>query len=33
MNHLSDIGFEDFMKIYKKCAAQKYPFLVNGTPR
>ena len=31
MNHSSDIDFKDFMKIYKKCAAEKYSFLVNDT--
>ena len=28
-NHSSDIDFNDFMEIYKKCTAGKYPFLVN----
>ena len=27
----SDIDFKDFMKIYKKCTAEPYPFLVNDT--
>ena len=27
--HSSDIGFKDFMKIYKKCTAEPYSFLVN----
>ena len=31
LNHSSDIDFKDFMKIYKKCTAEKYSFLVNGT--
>ena len=31
LNHSSDIDFEDFMKIYKKCAAETYSFLVNDT--
>ena len=31
LNHPSDIDFEDFMKIYKKCAAEPYSFLVNDT--
>ena len=29
LNHSSDIGFKDFMKIYKKCIAEPYSFLVN----
>ena len=29
INHSSDINFKDFMKIYKKCAAKKYSFLVK----
>ena len=28
-NHSSDIDFKDFMKVYKKCTAEKYSFLVN----
>ena len=28
-NHLSDIDFKDFMKIYKKCTREPYSFLVN----
>ena len=28
-NHSSDINFKDFMKMYKKCAAEQYSFLVN----
>ena len=28
-NHSADIDFNDFMKIYKKCTAEKYSFLVN----
>ena len=32
LNHSSDINFkEDFMKIYKKCTAEPYSFLVNDT--
>ena len=31
VNHSSDIDFKDFMKIYIKCAAENYSFLVNGT--
>ena len=31
LNHSSDIGFKDFIKIYKKCAAEPYSFLVNDT--
>ena len=26
LNHLSDIDFKDFIKIYKKCTAEPYPF-------
>ena len=29
--HSSDIDFKDFMKIYKKCTAEPYSFLVNDT--
>ena len=31
LNHSSDIGFKDFMKIYKKCNAEPYSFLVLDT--
>ena len=31
LNHSSDINFKDFMKIYKKCTAKPYSFLVNDT--
>ena len=31
LNHSSDIDFKDFMKIYKKCTAGPYSFLVNNT--
>ena len=31
LNHSSDIDFKDFIKIYKKCTAETYSFLVNGT--
>ena len=31
VNHSSDIEFKDFMKIYKKCTAEPYFFLVNDT--
>ena len=31
LNHLSDIDFNDFMKIYKKCTAKPYSFLVITT--
>ena len=31
INHSSDIGFKDFMKIYKKYTAGTYCFLVNDT--
>ena len=30
-NHSSDIEFKDFVKIYKKCTAEPYSFLVNDT--
>ena len=29
LNHSSDIGFKDFMNIYKKYTAEPYSFLVN----
>ena len=28
LNHLSDVDFKDFIKIYKKCTVQPYSFLV-----
>ena len=31
LNHSSDIGFKNFIKIYKKCTAEPYSFLVNDT--
>ena len=31
LNHSSDIDFKDFMKIYKKCTAGPYSFLVIDT--
>ena len=31
LNHSSDIDFNDSMKIYKKCTAEPYSFLVNDT--
>ena len=31
LNHSSDIDFKDFIKIYRKCTAEPYSFLVNGT--
>ena len=31
LNHLLDIDFKDFIKIYKKCTAESYSFLVNDT--
>ena len=31
LNYSSDIGSKDFMKIYKKCTAEPYSFLVNVT--
>ena len=29
LNHSCDIDFKDFMKLYKKCTAKRYSFLVN----
>ena len=29
LNHSSDIDFKDFMKMYKKCTAEPYSFLVD----
>ena len=29
LNHSSYIDFKDFVKIYKKCTAEPYSFLVN----
>ena len=31
INHSSDIYFKNFMKIYKKCTAKPYSFLVKNT--
>ena len=31
LNHSSNIDFKDFIKIYKKCIAEPYSFLVNDT--
>ena len=31
LNHSSDIDFNNFIKIYKKCTAETYSFLVNDT--
>ena len=31
LNHSSDIDFQDFIKIYKKCTLEAYSFLVNDT--
>ena len=31
LNRSSDIDFKDFINIYKKCTAEPYSFLVNGT--
>ena len=31
LNHSSDIDFNNFIKIYKKCSAKPYSFLVNDT--
>ena len=30
-NHLSDIDFQDFMNLYKKCKPKPYSFLVIDT--
>ena len=30
-NHTSDIDFQDFMNLYKKCTYKALPFLVIGT--
>ena len=30
-NHSSDIGFQDFMNLYKKCTEKPYSFLVIDT--
>ena len=29
LHHSSDIDFKDFIKVYKKCTAEPYSFLVN----
>ena len=29
LNHSSDINSKDFIKIYKRCTAEPYSFLVN----
>ena len=29
LNHSSDIDFKEFIKIYKKCTAEPYSYLVN----
>ena len=31
LNHSSDVDFKDFIKIYEKCDAKPYSFLVNDT--
>ena len=31
LNHSSDVGFKNFMKIYKECTTEPYSFLVNDT--
>ena len=31
LNHSSDIGFKDYIRIYKICTAEPYSFLVNDT--
>ena len=30
-NHSADIDFQDFMNLYKKCAAKPYFFFVTNT--
>ena len=30
-NHLPDIGYQDFMNLYKKCNAEPFPFVVIDT--
>ena len=30
-NHIAEIGFKDFMNLYKKCTAKPYSFLVIDT--
>ena len=32
LNHSSDIDSKDFMKIYKKCAAEPYSFYASTLP-
>ena len=31
INYSSDVNTKDFAKIYRKCAAEPYSFLVNDT--
>ena len=31
LSHLSDIDFEDFIKMYKKCTVEPYLFLPSDT--
>ena len=31
LNYSSDTDYKDFMKIYKKCTAEAYSFLINDT--
>ena len=31
LNHSSDIDFKDFIKIYERCTAEPFSFLVNNT--
>ena len=31
LNHSSDIDFKDFVKVYKKCIAEPYSFLIDDT--
>ena len=30
-NHLSDIAFQDFINLYKKCTAKPFSFLIIST--
>ena len=31
INHSADIDYKDFMKIYRKCTSEPYPFLTIDT--
>ena len=31
LNHSSDIGFKDFIKVYNKCTDEPYSFFINDT--